>query len=160
MRTRLSSHWTLFYRVIFPIAWIGVFGGTTLGMWLGSFEVESEAVKYQFLAAWVIGSTFILWFTQRLRVVVLEADTLVVRDLTDEERIPLHRVWSVTESRFTNPKTIHLHLEQGAASTERVVFLAPSGFQLPFTDHRVVKDLRRAVHDSRTAAADRSRGAD
>jgi hypothetical protein len=155
MRTRLSSRWTLFYRVVFPIAWIGVFGGATFGTWLGTFPTQPgtpEGMKYLFSTVWVLGSTFILWFTRGLRVVVLEGDTLLVRDLTEEERIPLQSVWSVTESRFINPKRIYLHLELGAASTERVVFLAPSGFQLPFTEHRMVKQLREAIYRSRTAA--------
>jgi hypothetical protein len=101
---------------------------------------------------WTVGTGIILWFTRRLSDVWLEGPELLVVRGSVQERIRLTDIRDVSESRYWNPKHIRLRLRGGAASQEQVIFLAPVGFQMPFSDHRVVRDLRAEVARARSAA--------
>jgi hypothetical protein len=156
MPTRLSSLWTPFYKLVFPPFWIGGFGLGTILMWTGGMDdPEPPAfVKWQFLLMWIAGTSFILWFTRRLSEVWLDEGELVVKSGRYVERIPLGAVDSVTETRIWNPKQIKLGIRPGAASKEQVIFMAPWSFQLPFSDHRVVRQLRAAARAQGGTSAD------
>lgn len=148
MRKLISSQWTGFYRYVFPALWIGGFGAGTIGMWVSGPAPEMEAMKWQFLLFWIIGSAFIIWFTRRLKVVWLEQDRLVVSGHGGEFTVPFSEIDEVSETRFWNPKMINVHLKRTINDTDKVVFLAPMAFQLPFTDHPRVKELKEMVKNS------------
>ncbi|HET9982022.1 MAG TPA: hypothetical protein VFQ38_00475 [Longimicrobiales bacterium] len=136
---------TFVQKRLFPILWISGFGFGTCGLWMGIFTEPTPPppeMKWVFLGAWIAGSGFILWFVRRLKAVWLEDDHLLVSDYTVEELIPLRNIEEVTETRFWNPKMIKLRLRQPCRWGEEIVFMAPASLQLPFSDHRVVKELR------------------
>lgn len=149
MRERLSSLWTFFYRVIFPATWIAGFGAGTLALWFSddAASPETHETKLPFLAMWVIGSFFILWFARRLRTVWVEGDHLVVANFFKEERVPLILVQEVDETRFWNPKMIKVRLLPRPDLPAQVVFMAPLAFQIPFGVHPVVKRLRSLIQE-------------
>lgn len=153
MLTRLSSRLTIFHTLVFPPVWIGMFGFGTVMIWMGRLELpESSIFRWFFLAAWVAGSAFFLWFARRLSHVWIDGDELLVIRWRHEERIPLSAVAEVSETRMWNPKQIRVRIRAGAASREQVVFMAPMAIQLPLSDHRVVRELRAAVEAARARA--------
>jgi hypothetical protein len=147
MRERLSSLWTFFYRVIFPAVWIAGFGIGTLALWFAERVPPSKTneMRLPFLAMWVIGSCFVLWFAPRLRTVWLEGDHLVVADFSKEEHVPLNSIQGVDETRFRSPKTIKVRLLPRPHLPEQLVFIAPLVFPFPFSVHPVVKRLRSLI---------------
>lgn len=152
MRERLSSRWTFFYQVIFPGVWIIGFGAGTLTLWLAGDSAPSHPppeMKFTFLTAWVVGSSFILWFVIRLHTVWLDGDNLVVTHFHKQERIPLALVQEINETRFWNPKTIKVVFQPRPNLPAQVVFMAPLSFQLPFAVHPVVKRLRSLVEETK-----------
>lgn len=151
VRERLSSRWTFFYRVILPAIWITGFGAGTLALWFSDNAAAPEAheMKLPFLAMWMIGSSFILWFARRLRTVWVEGDHLVVVDFFKEERVPLTLIQEVDETRFWNPKMIKVRFLRRPTLPELVIFVAPLRFQRPFSVHPVVKRLRSSAEEAR-----------
>jgi hypothetical protein len=147
---------TVFYRAVFPVLWIAIFGLGTVLLWVGDFDQATAPpleMKVIFLVGWVVGSAFVYWFTRRLRSVWLENDELVVGDLGRSESFPLSSVVQITESRFTNPKTIKILLQHPSGGIGEITFLAPAKLQVPFTDHPVVRMLRARVDEARERAA-------
>ncbi|HYW09255.1 MAG TPA: hypothetical protein VE913_20010 [Longimicrobium sp.] len=150
MLTRLSSRLTLLYTVVFPPLWTGMFGFGTAMIWMEHLEFPQPAlVRWFFLAGWVLGSTLVVWFARRLSNVWIDGDELLVIRWRYEERIPLSAVEDVSETRMWNPKQIRVRIRAGAASRERIVFIAPMAFQLPMTEHRAARELREAARAHR-----------
>ena len=156
MRRRISSVWTFFYKRIFPLFWISLWGLGAAGLWLGWFSEPAPPppeMKWVALLAWISGGSFLIWFSRRLRSVWLAGDHLIVSDYRHEQSVPLSAIEDVTETRFWNPKMIRIHLRHSARHGDEIVFLAPSAlFQLPFSDHRVVKELRARSFQAKTGA--------
>ena len=151
-RERLSSLWTFFYQFVFPSVWITGFGAGTLALWFSDDSAMTRPpsdIKFTFLAAWIVGSGFILWFVMRLRTVWLEDDCLVVIYFRKQERIPLALVQDINETRFWNPKTIKVTFQPRPNLPTCVIFMAPVSFQLPFSVHPVVMRLRLLVEEAR-----------
>lgn len=149
MRERLSSSMTFIYRVAFPAVWIAMFGAGTVMILLGGIDAP-VFVKVGYALAWIGGSAFLLLFTRRFRTVWLEGDRLVVAEPGGSMEIPLADVVEVRETRMTNPKLIRVKLSPHRDWPERVEFMAPVTFQLPFTDHPVVTRLRQRVREARS----------
>lgn len=152
MREQLSSRWTFFWRVIFPVTWSGGSGLIMLTAWLGWMDHRERPAplgfKVAFLAGWVVGSAFLLWFARRLRTVWLEDDHLVVAGFGSEEIIPLHRVENVTETRWWRPKMIKVRLQRLPGLPKQVVFVVPEAFDGLFADHPVVQKLRARMEEA------------
>ncbi|MHB1050643.1 MAG: hypothetical protein ACYC09_11220 [Bacteroidota bacterium] len=146
MNEKLSSDWTLFYKVIFPILWISGFGFGTLLLWFGSFDQSNPPppdMKWSFLFAWITGSSFILWFSLRLKNVILKDNSLIVKDYFNEIIIPISSVNDVRESRFMNPKVIKLSLYPESKFGSKIVFIPKLKFYNPFGQHPIAKQLKQ-----------------
>ncbi len=149
MSEELSSDWTLFHKVIFPILWISVFGFGTLSLWFGFFDGQDSPpadMKWYFLFAWIIGSTYILWFSLRLKSVILVDNDLIVRDYFREIIIPISSVTEVRESRFMNPKVIRLSLYPESEFGSSIVFIPKLRFYNPFGQHPIAKQLKQITN--------------
>jgi len=149
MNEKLSSDWTVFYKVIFPLLWISGFGFGALLLWIGSFDQTNPPpadMKWTFLFVWITGSSFILWFALRLKSVMLKDKSLIVKDYFKETVIPILSVNDVRESRFMNPKVIKLSLYPESEFGDKVVFIPKLKFYNPFGQHPVVKQLKQLTN--------------
>ena len=148
---RLSSRTTAVYKFGFPLLWIVGVGLVTIALWfdwINEPEPTPGEVKWIFIFAWIVGSTIVIWFSRRLRSVHLQGDHLLVSDYLTEIKMPLTELEEISETRYWNPKMITLRVRRGSWYPEQIVFLAPLAFQAPYSDHPVVRDLRRAVSES------------
>lgn len=146
IRIRLSSVWTMFYKIVFPAIWIGGFGAGTIALCVINVQTHAAGtplatMRLMFILSWILGSSFILWFALRLRTVWRDGDCLVVRNYRTEVRIPMSAVRRVKETRMWNPKMIVLDIDPTGNLPEKVVFVAQFAFQLPFSSHPTVKQL-------------------
>ena len=145
-RERLSSRWTLFYQLVFPIVWIGLFGWGTISLWGADFPSRDSPpppdMRYQFLGGWIAGTALILWLASAIRHVARECDELLIRRFRTTLRIPLALVAEVSETRFLSPKLIRISFVSRPSLPEAVRFVAPSAFQRPFGMHPTVARLQ------------------
>jgi hypothetical protein len=113
---------------VFPALWIGGFGLGTCALWFGAFDGPPgkpvpESVKWLFLAAWVGGTFWVVWDCRRLKRVQVDDEALYVSDYLSETRIPLTDVSHFTESPWSRPPTVTIHLLRSTAVGQRVVFI-------------------------------------
>jgi hypothetical protein len=144
-RRRLSSRWTLFHKVIFPVAWIGLFLVGTVLLFLAPTDAGSDGrpLKWVFVVITVAGAWLILSLALPLKHVDLGPASFFVQDRSREIEIPFTAVARVTGSRFVNPPRITLHLRQPCEFGDRIVFLPPLRFVRGFKSHPLVKELEQ-----------------
>ena len=150
-RHEISSSTTFLWKDVFPLVWITGFGGATLLLWLadpaGFHPAPLPAeIKSQFLAAWLLGSTLILWQTAQLKSVSIEGTDLLVSNYLHEARIPAHLIDKVWHRRWVSPRTIQIRFRQETPFGKRVAFV-PKGGSL-FREHPIVAELRAASREA------------
>ncbi|HEX8432730.1 MAG TPA: hypothetical protein VF625_15705 [Longimicrobium sp.] len=149
MLTQLSSRLTPVYTTVIPVLSLGMLGIGTALAWIGHVERPWSSDAWVFPAFLLLGCAFSVWFTWRVSEVWIDGDELLVIRWRYEERIPLSAVEEVSEMRMWNPNLIRARIRAGAASRDQVVFVPPMSFQLPFTEHRVARQLREAAQAHR-----------
>jgi hypothetical protein len=156
MHRTLSSAQTVLMKWVFPALWIGGFGIGTCLLWFdalrgGNGVPPPEWMKWQFLAIWLVGTVFIVWFCGRLKRLQVDDETLYVSNYWSEVCIPFTEVDHFTESHWTRPPTVTIHLRNLSPYGERIVFI-PKARWFPRGPHPVVSELQ--------ALCDRARGQD
>jgi len=147
----ISSRLTFVMKFIFPLACIPFIIGT-LGIWLGHVhDVNGGPLpldeKWKFLAACIIGTTYILWTCVGLKKVRMNSTHLYVSNYRKEIAVPFLDIVDVAEHGWLGlPSTI-----QFRAPTEfgqSIKFLHPDSF-IPFYyfwgSHSAVEDLKERV---------------
>ena len=149
-RRRISSRWTLFHKVIFPAAWIGMFTVGTTIMFLVPSETSNEAgtMRWLLVAITIIGAWLILTLALPLKHVHVGDASFFVSDRSREIEIPFREVARVTGSRLVNPPRVTLHLRTPCAFGDRVVFLPPLRLVSGWKAQPVVKELERLMADA------------
>jgi hypothetical protein len=149
MIEKLSSSWTIFYKIVFPIIWISGFGIGTLLLWLVKFEqpqVPPAEIKWMFLIIWLVGSGFILWIALRLKTVTLNGNALIIKNYGQEDTVQLSSINGISETRLINPKMIKLSFYPPCVFGEKVFFIPKSKFYNPFGQHPIVKQLKELTN--------------
>jgi hypothetical protein len=146
----LSSAQTFWMKFVFPTVWISLFGMGTLGLFLGEFHGRNDApppewMKWQFLAIWLIGTSFILWGCCRLKKVRIEPAAIYVSNYFKEVRIPFDVIRDVTENRWINIHPITIHFRSPTPFGESIVFMPTIRF-FSWCSHPVVTELRDLAH--------------
>ena len=148
MKKLLSSRLTFFYKRVFPVVWIIALGIGTLFLWICDYKGTSS-FKWFLLICLLGGSIFLRWFSEKLKVVSLQGEQLVVSDYRTEETIPLQQIDEVKETRIWNPKLIKLRLNRPGRWGDEIVFIAPLRFQFIFSNHPLVRELRDIIRKAR-----------
>jgi len=150
-RRRLSSRWTLFHKVIFPVAWIGLFLVGTALLFLAPTDAGSDVrpLRWVFVVITVAGAWLMLSMTLPLKHVDVGSASFFVRDRSREIEIPFTAVARVTGSRFVNPPRITLHLREPSELGDRIVFLPPLRLFPGFKAHPLVKELEQLTGAAR-----------
>jgi hypothetical protein len=146
----LSSAQTCWMKFVFPTMWISMFGLGTLGLFLGAFRGPDntpppEGMKWGFLAAWLVGTTFIYWGCARLKRVRVEDSSIYVSNYLKEIRIPFDAVVDVTENRWINIHPVTIHLRSATDFGDRITFM-PKIRIFGWRSHPVVAELRELAH--------------
>jgi hypothetical protein len=147
MQTReLSSSSTVWYKFIFPAIWISAFSAANAAIWLGAFhgrdnEPPPDWMRWQFLAFWIVGSAFLIWFSRRLHRVSLRDNALVASDFFREVSIPLTAITRVSQSYMSNPTTITVYLDCQTSLGRRITFV-PAGRSHYLSEHPITTELK------------------
>jgi hypothetical protein len=153
---KISSRSTTFYKKIFPLIWFGflayfavtaVTGGAVRdGQWMFLVMPCFMAVAGFFLMKKLV------W--DLVDEVYDCGDSLLVRNGSDEERIPLSNVMNVSASTNMNPPRITLRLVRPGRFGADLSFSPPSRISFnPFAKNLVVEDLIVRVDEARLKRA-------
>ena len=100
----LSSKLTFFYKFVFPTMWIGMFALGTLLMFVApdSFEGDGDLreMRWLFLGATLVGTTFIYWACMRVKRVSLANREFVISDYRQTIRVPIRDVRESIVDRY------------------------------------------------------------
>lgn len=158
MSVRLSSLSTVFTKFVFAPVWILGFGYGTLMLWIRPEEVVFNGVKgaatplYQilFLVGFLAGTGFLLWYTLRLKRVILEHRVLRISNYFQEIEVPVKQVVEVRQSRNVRPPVLTLILRQETDFGTEIVFMpsgdVPSNF---LEEHDIAKGFREFADPQR-----------
>ena len=145
MRT-LSSGQTVLLKFLFPVFWIGGFGLGTIALWLapshargGPSPVET---KWVFLAAWILGTAFILWISVGLKRVRLDGDTLYISNYMREIGVPLGLVELVSENRWINVRPVTIQFRQPTEFGDKITFIPKARPFGPWNPNPIVAELQ------------------
>lgn len=147
---RISSRMTFFYKWIFPVVWFGflaVFVGIAL---FGSRRPS----PFPFLIAPIAMLGFGYFLMKKLIFDLVDevwddGRTLVVKNGSQTDRIPLADIKNVNYSPFLNPPRVTLSLRRQTAFGDQITFCAPVRF-VPLTASPVISDLIDRVDRERS----------
>ena len=159
----ISASTTFFWKYIFATLWIGGFGTGALNLLFNPKGVVFNGVRGAatladqlfFLAVWICGSAFILWFSVPLKRIRLRADGLVVSNYRREIMIPYGAIERVTQNILITGRhaTIHLHVETPFG--RRITFIPVGLGKLAFwKEDDIVKELRQYAGRANSVSRD------
>jgi hypothetical protein len=145
----LSSSLTAWWKFIFPAVWISGFGAAALGLWLGVFRGRGHKpppdwMRWQFLAMWLIGSAFLVWFSRRLHRVSIHDGVLTASNYFRTISVPLAAISRVRQSYLSNPQMISIYLDRQTGLGRKIVFV-PRGRAHFLSEHPVTKALNEMI---------------
>ena len=149
---RISSRTTFWYKRIFPIVWFGglaAFAGTAV---LTSVQ-HNRTQFFPFGILPVLMAVFGYILMKKLIFDLVDevwddGTALIIRNLGDEDRVPLSNIMNVSYSPLINPPRVTLTLRQPSNFGAEISFSAPIRF-LPFGKSPVIEDLIRRIDAAR-----------
>jgi hypothetical protein len=136
----VSSSLTFLYKFVFTSVWSGLFGIGTAAMFLSS-KPEMSAVRWQFAAAWIIG-TAIIWRTcARLKRVEFDGAALLISNFSDDITVPVSEIADVKQNRLINLRPITVTFKKETPFGRAITFMPPISFRL-FSEDEIVTRLR------------------
>lgn len=151
MERTLSAGTTFLFKYLFPVVWIGGFGMGTLELWFHPEDVVFNGVRgaasrgdqWWFLAAWVVGSAFLLWMAFPLKRVRLTEQGLHVSNYRTEILIPFGAIARVEQNRWINVRPVTVHLRHDSPFGRRITFMPAGRRRFTFwREDEIVDELR------------------
>ncbi len=141
MKRTISSSQTFIMKVLFPLVWITGFGIGTLTMFINPSN-DTDAMKWQFLFGWIIGSAVIFLLGVRLKKVSIDGSSLYISNYLKEISVPLADIERVTENVWINIHPVTIHLKSSSEFGGSILFMPKARFGGWFSSHPVVAELR------------------
>lgn len=142
MKQVISSNATLFYKYVFPVLWIGLFGYVVSDVLMGS---ESGDL-WLFALLWVVGAVFTLLLASRLKFVSVDERAIYASGYVRKEEIPLSDIISIEESSGVKPKQVTLRLRSPSAFGRKIVFIPELRvFETWRVNHPVIAELNTRI---------------
>jgi len=146
MRRTISSEWTFFMKLVFPVFWIGGFAIATVLLFLAKAGPPAAgALRWVFLFATAAGTAFIYWSCIRLKRVELDDQALTLSDYRNSFVVPLHEVAEVTQNLWLNLRPITVRFRRDIGCGESIVFIPKIRRAPYFSCYPIVKELQDAV---------------
>jgi hypothetical protein len=100
-----------------------------------------DAMRWQFAAAWAIGTAFLLWTCARLKRVKLDGATLVISNYRQDIAVPVREIADVWQNRFIDARPITITFKKETPFGSEVTFIPRVSFRL-FSEDDIVTRLR------------------
>jgi hypothetical protein len=145
---RISSRMTFYYKRVFPIVMLVAL----LASMIVPFAVGAT-VQLNFLIIPLAMLVFGFFIMKKLIFDLADevwdvGDALIVRNRTQEDRIPLSSIMNVSYSPWINPPRVTLTLRTPGSFGDKLAFCAPIRL-LPFADSPLIEDLIRRIDAAR-----------
>jgi hypothetical protein len=137
----LSSAWTLWMKVIFPVVWILVFGLAGVSLWLGAAP-DAAPPPVGFFAAWIAGTAFILWANLGLKRIRVDDRQLHVSNYFREVSVPFNAIADVRQNRWLSTKPITIHFKDPTGFGDKVTFMPKQRFAF-WSKDPTVSEIRK-----------------
>ena len=134
----VSSSLTFLYKFIFTSVWSAGFGLGTVVIFLSR---KLEAMRWQFAAAWAIGTAFLLLTCARLKRVKLDGATLVISNYRRDITVPVSEIADVRQNRLLNLRPVTITFRKETPFGSAVTFMPRVSFRL-FSEEDIVTRLR------------------
>lgn len=125
---RLSSNFTLFFKLTVPVAWISFFGLFALVIFLVDTTdkplLASSYFRYGFLASFFIFLTLIYFTIYQLKRVEYEAGFMYVTDYFKTVKFPTENIERISTLNLILFKVVWFHLKSKGIFGKRIPFLA------------------------------------
>lgn len=146
---RLSTNWTWFYKVPFPLAWSGVCGYVALRPFVlsNASPLQQGSDDWIILVLALLTTAYVFYLSSSVKYVYLDGAELAVGGYLKTIHIPLQdveRVWGGSPlSRAISGKFIHLETRVPTAFGTRIVFIPR--FRISYGQHPFVQELSDAA---------------
>ena len=135
----VSSSLTFLYKFILTTVWSAGFGLGTVVMILSR---KPEAMRWQFAAAWAIGTVFLLLTCARLKRVKLDGAALAISNYRRDVTVPVGEIANVRQNRLINLRPVTITFRKQTPFGSAVTFIPRASFRL-FSEDDIVTRLRR-----------------
>lgn len=150
----ISSRWTVFYKFVLPLVWIGIGGMFVWSMQASAQPTEGLVALLFFLP---FGAA-VAWFYYVLIWVLADrvtenGDHLLVRRGSVELRIPYSEILNVGYARTSQVPRLGLRLRKAGALGDEILFIPLANLSWnPFARNPVVEALIQKIDSARRAA--------
>jgi hypothetical protein len=145
----LSSSFTFFYKFVFPTAWLGGFGGGTIGMFVHGWpNMSGEEIPFAMMS--VVGGLFLYWVCGRLKKITMSGDTLSISNYFRTVEVSITDVERVWATRLLSPEHIGLEFSNRKPFGKSVIFMPPTRFTLGVTEHPLARELRTLIASAKS----------
>lgn len=126
--THVSSNWTLFLKIFFPVFWGVFFGLTTL-----AFLFSSEAYiggmsinKFRLLmfSFFCTGMAVMYFSLMQLKRVEVDNDFVYISNYMKTARYPFHNIEKMEETSYLISKVVHIYFKTPGIFGKKSIFLA------------------------------------
>ena len=124
----VSSNWTLFLKILFPILWGVFFGLTTIIFWLSKEPSVGSMPIFNFrllITSFFITGMAVLYFSlMQLKRVEIDDNFLYITNYKDTARYPFHNIEKLEEANYFLFKIVHVHFKEAGIFGKKAVFLS------------------------------------
>ena len=126
----ISSNWTLFLKVFFPVFWGVLFGLLTIAFWVSDMAYVGPMSIFSFrllITSFFISGLAVFYFsTMQLKRVEIDEHFVYVTNYKDTARYPFHNIQKIEEVNYFLFKVGKVYFKKPGIFGEKAVFLENS----------------------------------
>ena len=134
-----STRLTFFYKYIFIVLWVGIFGFGTIAVFNSQ---ETALTKYGILFLSVVSTVNFYLIFGRVKKVEISENKLCVSNFISSIEINLAEIKSISGSVLLYPALIWLKLKSPTKFGRTITFIPKQRFFGAFTQHPMVDELK------------------
>lgn len=124
----VSSNWTLFLKIFFPVFWGVFFGITTLAFlfskssYIGGVPINSFRLL---MVSFFCTGMAVMYFTMmQLKRVEVDSDFVYVSNYMKTARYPFHNIEKLEETSYLISKVVHIYFKSPGIFGKKAIFLS------------------------------------
>lgn len=127
----ISRSWTLFYKILFPLVWVGTAGTWLIFLfldWIGYHGRGFQAPPLDFGLIFSTGliiafGAYFYWYCARLKRVAMDDSYLYISNYLKEIMVPLQEVVDIREDKWARAHFITLVFKDKTEFGSKVIFI-------------------------------------
>lgn len=125
----VSTSFTLFLKIVFPVFWIVFFGSFTTAIFFTEdltsfFGIPIGTFKYILLVFFLFGIVLLYWMLMRIKRVEMDEKFVYATNYFKNYRYPWHNIENIEERDFIFFRVIYVHLKTPGNFGKKITFVA------------------------------------